>query len=367
MLKNARRIVVKLGTKVTTSGIGQLNVERIHAICTQLAEWRREGREVMVVSSGAVGTGMGRLGWQRKPRKLAELQLCAAVGQSLLTETWQHGLAPHGLSVAQVLLTRGDVAERRRHLALRGLLEEALSREVIPLMNENDPVSVDELKFGDNDVLSALVASLMKADALVILSTAPGVVNPSTGEIIPFVERIGPELRAMARGPGDITSTGGMVTKLQAAEIATQSGCAVLITSGAEPEVLRRAMAEPSDLPGTRFAPHSGDLNARRRFLAFFEQPQGAVTVDAGAVAALTGGNASLLAKGCLGVTGGFAVGATISVLDTDGAEIARGRAGFSSGELASTVGLRSAELEAKFPDRARYEVIYRDDLVVLI
>lgn len=360
------RIVVKLGTKVLTRGIGELNTARIASLCEELAELRAAGHEVLVVSSGAVGLGMGRLGWTSKPRRLAQLQCCAAVGQSILTETWQNGFQPHGLNVAQVLLTRDDVTARRRHIAVRELLEAALAAGIVPVINENDTISADELKFGDNDVLSALVASLVKADLLLILSTAPGLMDPATGAIIARVERVGDEHRGMAHGPGDATSTGGMITKLQAAELATQSGCAVIITSGAQANVVRQLVARPDALPGTYFAPQTPELSARRRYLAFFEPSQGEVVVDAGAARAVLKGTNSLLAKGCIAVRGNFPAGATVKVEGPDGRELARGRSAYAAADLATALGLRSSELEARFPEMHRWEVIHRDDLIVL-
>ncbi|MGF1452352.1 MAG: glutamate 5-kinase [Opitutales bacterium] len=360
------RIVVKLGTKVLTRGIGELDIGRIASLCAQLTALRLAGHEVLVVSSGAVGLGMGRLGWTSRPRRLAQQQLCAAVGQSVLTETWQQGFEPHGLRVAQVLLTREDVTARRRHIAVRDLLEAALAAGIVPIINENDTISADELKFGDNDVLSALVASLAKAQLLVILSTAEGLIDPATGQLVTHVERITDAHRAMAGGPGDATSTGGMITKLQAAELACQSGCGVTITNGAQPDVIRRLLIDGEAVPGTHFAPQTPDLSARRRYLAFFEPPGGTVRVDAGAAAAVLEGTNSLLAKGCTAVEGTFAAGVTISVCDPQGREIARGRSAYGSADLAAALGLRSSDLETRFPEMTRWEVIHRDDLVVL-
>lgn len=367
-LKTAKRVVIKLGTKVLTRGIGELDTERIASLCAGIAELRQRGVQVLVVSSGAVGLGMGRLGLSRRPNKLHSVQACAAVGQSILTETWQRGFAPHGLTVAQVLLTRDDVTSRRRHVAVKDLLEALLTEGIVPVINENDAISADEIRFGDNDVLSALVASVSKAEALLIVSTAAGLVDTEgTGEVIPVVTEITEAHRRMAGGTTDATSTGGMVTKLDAADIATRSGCGVFITSGAQPALLTRLFGDaPDGVTGTWFPPQGSELNSRRRHLAFFETAQGSVTVDDGARQAITDTHASLLAKGCIDCAGDFAEGEVIAVIGPGGAEIARGRSQFASEQLASILGKRRTDIATQFPQKARLEVIHRDDLVVL-
>ncbi|MET0261653.1 MAG: glutamate 5-kinase, partial [Rariglobus sp.] len=229
-----KRVVIKLGTGVLTSGIGQLNTERIAALAAGVAGLRAAGTEVIVVSSGAVGLGMGRLGLKKKPSDVSKKQACAAIGQSLLMQTWQRGFDPHSLTAAQVLLTHEDLRSRDRHLGVKACLEELIAYGTIPVINENDTVSAAEIKFGDNDTLSAMVASLTGAQHLLILSTAPGLIDmKGTGKIVPVVEKITPEIEAMAGGTTDITATGGMISKITAAKLAVRAGCGVFIASGA--------------------------------------------------------------------------------------------------------------------------------------
>ncbi|MGF1485288.1 MAG: glutamate 5-kinase [Opitutales bacterium] len=361
----ARRIVVKLGTGVLTQGIGKLDTQRIHDLCGQLAALRRRGLEVVIVSSGAVGLGMGRLQLERRPKRLAALQKCAAVGQSILINTWQAGLDPHGLTAAQMLLTREDVKSRTRHLAVKDLLGELLDSGLVPVVNGNDSVSTEEIKFGDNDVLSAMVASLTHADLLAILSTAPGLIDrEGSGEVVPLVETITPEIEAMAGGTADATAVGGMVTKIEAARIATASGCGVFIGSGREPEVLQRIVEGPA--PGTFFLPRKLPLDSRKRWIAFFQPPSGTLHVDAGAVQALQEKGSSLLAKGIRSVDGHFGEEAVVEIAGPDRQAFARGISGFSSEDVSKILGQGNDAIRASFPRRKRCEVVHRDALVLL-
>ncbi|WP_236919108.1 glutamate 5-kinase [Ereboglobus luteus] len=239
-----KRIVIKLGTGVLTTGIGKLDAARIAALCSEIAEFRARGVEVIVVSSAACGLGMGRLGLGKKPRDISKKQACAAIGQSLLMQYWQDGFDPHGLTAAQVLLTHEDLRGRERYLGVKKCLETLIDYETIPVINENDAVSAAEFKFGDNDMLSAMVASLVGAQYLFIISTAPGLIDmKGTGKIVPVVNKITPEIEAMAGGTTSITATGGMISKIAAAKLAMKSGCGVFIASGAEPEIMHRLLA----------------------------------------------------------------------------------------------------------------------------
>ena len=228
-----KRVVVKLGTGVLTTGIGQLDTARIADLAAQLAALRAAGTEVIVVSSGAVGLGMGALALAKKPKDVSKKQACAAIGQSRLMQVWQTAFAPHALTVAQVLLTHDDLSVRTRYLGVRETLRQIIGYGAIPIINENDTVSAAEIKFGDNDTLSALVASLVEAEHLIILSTAPGLIDlKGTGEIVPVVEKITPAIEAMAGGTTSETATGGMISKITAAKLATRAGCGVFIASG---------------------------------------------------------------------------------------------------------------------------------------
>ena len=245
-----RRVVVKLGTGVLTSGIGQLDTARIADLAAQLASLRSAGTEVIVVSSGAVGLGMGALALTKKPKDVSKKQACAAIGQSRLMQVWQTAFAPHALTVAQVLLTHDDLRVRSRYLGVRETLRQIIGYGAIPIINENDTVSAAEIKFGDNDTLSALVASLVEADHLLILSTAPGLIDlKGTGEIVPVVEKITPAIEAMAGGTTSETATGGMISKITAAKLATRAGCGVFIASGDAPAIIARLLGGTG--PGT--------------------------------------------------------------------------------------------------------------------
>lgn len=360
-----KRVVIKLGTGVLTSGVGQLDIGRIAAVCGQIADLRTRGTEVIVVSSGAVGLGMGRLGLKRRPSLLAQKQACAAIGQSLLMQTWQRGLEPHRGTVAQVLLTHEDVRARARHLAVKASLEALIGYDTIPIINENDTVSAAEIEFGDNDTLSAMVASLVHADYLVILSTAPGLIDlKGTGEIVPVVERITPEVEAMAGGTTSATAVGGMISKISAARIATKAGCGVFIASGAEDDIIPRIFSGHN--PGTFFAPSGIPVAARKRWIAFFQRPEGSIEINAKAVPALRDKGSSLLAVGVTGCRGLFKAGEIVDVCDPAGTVVARGKCAFDSEQIGRIVGLNTPALRKLFPHRRRLEVVHRNDLVLI-
>ncbi len=364
-----KRVVVKLGTGVLTSGIGELNTARIAAVCADIAALRARGTEVIVVSSGAVGLGMGRLGLTKKPKETSKKQACAAIGQSLLMQTWQAGFAPHGLVVAQVLLTHDDLRLRSRYLGVQETLRQLIRYGTIPVINENDTVSAAEihamLKFGDNDTLSAMVASLIGAEHLIILSTAPGLVDlKGNGQIVPVVERITPEIEAMAGGTTSETATGGMISKIAAAKLATKSGCGVFIASGAEPEILAKLLCGRG--PGTFFVPSGLPLEARKHWLAFFQRPAGTLLVNANAVPVLREQGRSLLAVGVTGTRGEFTAGDIVNLAGPDGIVFARGKVAFGSDEIPALTGRKGDAVAALYPARKRLEVIHRNDLVLL-
>lgn len=362
---NARRIVVKIGTNTLTGGGRSVDRDRIRNLGSQIAALHQRGIECVVVSSGAVGLGMGRLGLNARPRDLPTLQACAAIGQTLLMETWRGELEEHGLTTAQILLTHEDVRSRKRHVAIRETLERVLALDAVPIVNENDTVSVDELKFGDNDLLSALVASLTQADLLVILSAIPGLMDRARDNaVIRVVEEITPEITALAGGTESPTAVGGMVSKLQAAKVAMRSGCGTFIGDGRNPGILLQLVGgEPE---GTFFVPRKLPMAARKRWMAFFELPTGTLTVDDGAARALREGGSSLLAKGVSGSTGTYAAGEIVTVEDSSGSAFARGRIEFSSAEMNTFCGASSEQLRRHFPGRKRLEVIHRDHLVML-
>jgi len=360
-----RRVVIKLGTGVLTSGVGQLDTARIAAVCAEIAALRARGTEVIVVSSGAVGLGMGALALTKRPKDLSKKQACAAIGQSRLMQTWQAGFAPHQLTVAQVLLTHDDLRLRARYLGVQETLRQLIAYGTIPIINENDTVSAAEIKFGDNDTLSAMVASLVEAQHLVILSTAPGLIDlKGTGQIVPVVERITPEIEAMAGGTTHETATGGMISKISAAKLATRAGCGVFIASGAEPEILAKLFAGRGS--GTFFVPSGLPLDAKKRWLAYFQRPAGTISVNACAVPVLREQGRSLLAVGVTGATGEFAAGDIVNIAGPDGTVFARGKAAFDPGEIAAIAGQKGDAVAALHPARKRLEVVHRNDLVLL-
>lgn len=360
-----RRVVVKLGTGILTSEATGIDTVRIAEICRQLNEIRSEGAQVIVVSSGAVGLGMARLGLKRRPQHLDRLQACAAIGQSVLIQLWQNGFEPYGVHVAQLLVTRDDLRSRARHIAAMNTFNRLLGEGVVPVVNENDSVSAEEIKFGDNDVLSAMVASLTRADFLFLLSTAPGLVDrEGDGRIVPVVETITPEIERMAGGTTSATAVGGMITKIEAARIANRSGCGVFIASGAETDIVPRLLR--GDGPGTFFVPNGLPLEAKKRWLAFFEKPRGTVIADDGACRALRDTGSSLLAIGIKEIEGEFESGDIVNIASPDHRIFARGLSRYPSKDLREILGRNADELRKRYPRRKRLEVIHRDALVML-
>lgn len=353
-LKDASRIVVKVGTGVLTDSRKQPDLAQMQQLVAQIAEQRKAGKEILLVTSGAVGAGMGVLGHAKRPKELAELQACAAVGQSRLMATYEKLFGAFGLSVAQILLTHEDLEHHERHLNARNTLLALLSRGVVPIINENDVVSVTELKFGDNDKLSALVAALLPADLLIILTTVDGVIEnfgKPNAKTLSAIPRIDASVEAMAGGTTSVTAVGGMTTKIQAAKIAVRSGLPLVIASGRKKQTIARVLAGEDE--GTLFVPSPNKLRGRKRWIAFFHYPHGALFVDAGARKALREGGKSLLPPGISRCEGEFVAGEVVRVCDLEGTEFARGIARFSAADICG------GQLR-------RVEVVHRDDLVIL-
>lgn len=354
LLEKVSRLVVKLGTGILTDANRQPDPAQMRQLVAQVAAQCQAGREVVLVSSGAVGAGMGALRQARRPTDLAELQACAAVGQSRLMAAYDELFAGHGRVIAQVLLTHDDLQHHERHLNARNTLVALLNRQVVPIINENDAVSFTELKFGDNDRLSALVAALLPADLLVILTTADGLVDnfgQPDARVVPLIERIDSTIETMARGTQNVVAVGGMITKLQAARIATRSGIPVVIANGRHPDTLARLLA--GDDLGTLFVPSPARLRSRKRWIAFFHHPRGSLYVDDGARAALRDNGRSLLSPGVKRSEGAFRSGDVVRICDLDGTEFARGIVACDAADLS----LRLA---------SREELIHRDNLVIL-
>jgi glutamate 5-kinase len=353
-VKDVSRLVIKLGTGVLTDSRKQPDLHQMEQLVGQIAGQRQAGKEVVVVSSGAVGAGMGVLGHAKRPNDLAELQACAAVGQSRLMASYERLFARFNLGVAQILLTHADLQHHERHLNARNTLITLLNHGVIPIINENDVVSFTELKFGDNDKLSALVAALLPADLLVILTTVEGVIEgfgKPDAKVIPVIERIDPAIEEMAGGTDSATAVGGMASKIDAAKIAVRSGIPLVIASGRQSQTLARILEGQPE--GTWFVPQPTRLQGRKRWIAFFHHPKGTLFVDEGARKALRESGKSLLPPGVARCEGDFDSGEVVRICDLNGLEFARGIAAFKSDEI------KGRQLQ-------RVEVVHRDNLVIL-
>lgn len=364
----ARRLVVKVGSALLVdAGTGAVNRAWLEALAGDIARLRGQGRQVVVVSSGAVALGRRRLGLVGKRGRLDEKQAAAAAGQSLLMRAWEEALGGHAITAAQVLLTRDDTESRPRWLNARSTVEALLRLGAVPVVNENDTVATEEIRYGDNDRLAARVAQLVQADALVLLSDIDGLYtadprrDPSASRL-EVVEDLTPEIMAMGTGPNTegLVGTGGMATKLAAARIAGVAGCSTVITLGSTPAPLQ---AVEDGAAATLIRAPAGRAQAYKQWIAGHLAPKGALVVDAGAVRALEAGR-SLLPSGVTGVEGRFSKGDCVSVRDLAGAEVALGLVNFTADECARIRGRRSTEIEAALGYKARAELIHRDDLV---
>jgi glutamate 5-kinase len=363
----AKRLVLKIGSALLVDDqAGQIRRDWLDALCDDVAACRRAGQEIIIVSSGAIASGRRRIGLVGNALKLEEQQAAAAVGQVRLALAYQESLARHDITAAQVLLTLGDTEERRRHLNARATLLTLLGVGAVPVINENDTVATEEIRFGDNDRLSARVAQMVSADTLVLFSDIDGLytANPKTdagAEHLPEIRDITPAILAMASGPIGVDRRGGMVTKLEAAKIAFGAGCRMAIANGRGLHPLQ-ALREGARC--TWFLPPAEPRTARKRWIAAAILSGGAVTVDEGAAKALRGGR-SLLPAGVIAVEGRFRRGDAILVRDKAGREIARGLSAYSAEDAARIKGRKSAEIEAILGYRGRDELIHRDDLVL--
>jgi glutamate 5-kinase len=368
LLRDAQRIVVKVGSSLVTNEGRGLDEEAIGEWCRQLAALAQDGREVVMVSSGAIAEGMKRLGWNTRPREVHELQAAAAVGQMGLAHMYETKLRENGMGSAQVLLTHADLADRERYLNARSTLLTLLKLRVLPVINENDTVVNDEIKFGDNDTLGALVANLVEADALIILTDQKGLytADPRKDPSATFVHeaRAGdPALEVMAGGAGSSIGRGGMITKILAARRAAGSGASTVIAWGREPGVLIR-LAQGEAI-GTLLIARTPKQQARKQWMADHLQLRGSVSVDEGASRKLLEEGKSLLPIGMTSVSGDFARGDVIAVRDSSGQEIARGLANYASAEARLLCRKPSSEFEALLGYAAEPEMVHRDNLVL--
>lgn len=368
-LSQARRIVVKVGTSTITYPNGQLNLNRLEKLARELSDLKNSGHQVILVSSGAVGAGMARLGYRQRPKDVAEKQALAAVGQGILLRIYERLFDEYGQTVAQVLLTKENSVHHNLYVNSRRTLGRLLELGIVPIINENDAVSADELKIGDNDNLSAMVATLVEAELLIILSDIDGLytANPAsdpTATLISRVEEITPDIERIAGSAGSSLGTGGMMTKIDAAKIAMSAGVAMVIARG-EIDGILHSIVEGAEV-GTLFAPKDARLKLRKRWIAFGRRLDGVITVDDGCAEALRVKGKSLLAAGIKSVGGCFETGATVRIIDLLGREIARGIVRYDSETIQSIAGLSTKEIAAKIPSSDGQPVVHRDDMVII-
>lgn len=367
-ISQTNRIVVKVGTTTLTHVNGKLNLNRLEQLVRQLADLQNQGKEVVIVTSGAVGAGMGRLGLTEKPASILERQALAAVGQGLLMQVYEKIFAEYGITVAQVLLTRNDIEDRKRYLNARNTLLTLLKYRVIPIINENDTIATEELKIGENDTLSALVTGLIDAELLILLSDIDGLYTKDpkkdpTAELIPFVTEVTDEIKEMAGGSASSLGTGGMVTKIGAAQMALAAGASMVIMNGDDPSQIQKIfIGKPV---GTVFVSKQPVVNHRKRWIAFGPKPHGVITVDQGAERALLEQGKSLLPSGVVAVAGEFEEGDLIKVVNRENKELARGLTNYTQEQLMKIMGHKTGEIEGILGYKSSDEVIHRDNLVI--
>jgi glutamate 5-kinase len=369
LLSQCKRIIVKVGSSLVTNEGEGLDTAAIKNWARQISALRGQGHEVVLVSSGAIAEGMQRLGWKTRPASVHELQAAAAVGQMGLVQVYESCFREHGLHAAQVLLTHADLADRERYLNARSTLRTLLALNVIPIINENDTVVTDEIKFGDNDTLGALVANLIEADALIILTDQLGLYTADprrdpAATLVAEAQAGDEKLEAMAGGAGSHIGRGGMLTKILAAKRAARSGAHTVIASGRETDVLLRLMQ--GECIGTLLVAQSMSLAARKQWLADHLQVAGKIKLDAGATRALRVDGKSLLPIGVIEVSGEFERGAVVAILDDRGQDIARGLINYSAAETRRISRHASHEIEKILGYVDEHELVHRDNLVLL-
>ncbi|MHC4276978.1 MAG: glutamate 5-kinase [Planctomycetota bacterium] len=367
IVSGVKRLVVKVGTGVITTKDGLLDADQVANISRQVIGLKRRGYEVVIVSSGSVGAGMGELGMRKRPATLPDIQATAAVGQSKLIGAYDECFKQEGLHAAQVLLTREDLEDRNRYLNTCNTINALFHLGVIPVINENDTVSVDEISFSDNDMLSVVVTNLLRAELLVMLSSVDGLYErPDEGAgLVPLVKEITAETKSLASGSKTHLGMGGMESKLKAARMATNSGEAVIIANGRTPDVLSKIM-DGEEL-GTLFLPARKKLKSRKRWIGFALRPKGKIYVDDGAFTALAKRGKSLLASGIADVDGAFDRGDVVSICVVgDKAEFARGLTNYSSTELMKIKGQSSASIKKTLGTKPYDEVVHRDNMVLV-
>jgi len=368
-MARGKRVVVKVGTSTLTAADGRIDVAWLRSLAAQIARLRAEGAQVVVVSSGAIAAGVEAMGLPGRPTELTELQATAAIGQVRLIGQYADILGQEGARVAQVLLTRHDTGHRQAYLFACRTLERLLDMGAVPVVNENDTTAVEEIRFGDNDTLAALVGVMVHADLVVLLTDIEGLYDAdprsvSDAALVEHVDELTDEMLAAAGGAGSEAGSGGMVTKLEAARILMKAGVPMVVCDGAREDVLVDAFhGEPV---GTYFAGGEGEVEARKLWIAFARHPKGSVVVDAGARDALCLRGTSLLPAGVVAVTGVFRAGDPIAIVDVNGREVARGLTDLSSVDLDRIKGLKSADIGSVAPELQGLEVVHRDRLVIV-
>jgi glutamate 5-kinase len=366
----AHTVVVKVGTNVLTGEDGTLAPERLHALADQIQRIRARDKRVALVSSGAIGAGIGRLGLGTRPADLRHLQACAAIGQSLLMRAYEECFARHGVPTAQILLTASDFDSRSRYLNARNTCLTLFEWGCLPIINENDTVSVAEIRFGDNDHLAAMVTNLLQAPLLILLTVVDGLYSADPGEssdahLLTTVPHLDGHVMDMAGAGRSALGSGGMRSKLRAARLATAAGESVIMANGTLPDVLDRLFeCEPL---GTLFLPQGSSLPAWKRWLGYTARPKGSLRVDAGARKAVVEGGSSLLPIGVVQVKGAFSKGDVVSVIDADGVEFARGLTNYSAADAGKICGLRTEQIAELLGAAPYEEIVHRDNLVVVL
>ena len=369
-LQEAKRIVVKVGTSTLTHEKGKLNLNRIDKLIREIADLKNQGKEMILVSSGAIAAGLGKLGLDKKPDSIPEKQAVAAIGQGVLMHIYEKLFAEYGQVMGQVLLTKENSVQHHQYIHSRNSLLAQLAMGAVPVINENDAVAVDEIKIGDNDNLSAMVATLVDADALIILSDIEGLytANPAMhpeAELISEIPEITPQVESIAGGAGSKLGTGGMMTKIQAAQIAMSAGVTMVIASGSREGVLREVLTGQNI--GTVFPARESHLRVRKSWLAFGKRLAGEIVVDAGCAAAMRDKGSSLLPTGVVACAGDFAAGSTVRVLTETQQEIARGIVNFDMSTLSRVMGHKSEEITRLVGENVPEEVIHRDNMVLMV
>ena len=361
-----QRIVVKLGTKMVTKGPYTLDMEAIQKLVDDVRDIRnKENKQIVIVSSGAIAAGMGRMGIHTRPKSIPRLQALAAIGQNLLIDAYDKAFRVRGIPIAQVLLTSDDIHDRKRYVNVQNALSELLLMNIVPIINENDSVGTEEVKVGDNDMLSAYVASLVNADLLILLTDVDGLYDRDPGQgkgnVIPLIREITPEIEKLCSGSGDRAAVGGMRTKIEAAKHVLSAGGMMLIAHGRKNRLYDLVGTMKS---GTLFCPETSGLNARRHWIKMTARVRGQIFVDEGAVNAIFKKNASLLPKGITGVEGTFEIGDVVAVIGPDNKEIARGVVLYDNREIQKIMGHHSNEIDKILGYDNGSTVIHRNGLV---